>query len=99
MHAEQLDKLMSEFADGRTELVFDILGAGRPADSKDQNGVSLSQHCAYYGDWSAIAYRLAHGESLQSLGSNFGLNAAAFHGHWRLCKFLLEQGANVNHAE
>ena len=25
-----------------------------------------------------------------------GLNAAAFHGHWRLCQFLVENGANVN---
>jgi uncharacterized protein len=25
-----------------------------------------------------------------------GLNAAAFHGHWRLCQFLVESGANVN---
>jgi len=28
-----------------------------------------------------------------------GLNAAAFHGHWRLCQFLLESGADVNFRE
>jgi ankyrin repeat protein len=27
------------------------------------------------------------------------LNAAAFHGHWRLCQFLLETGAKVNQPE
>ena len=99
MNAEQMDRMMSELADGRTELVFDILEGGYQAGYKDQDGVSLIQHCAYYGDVSAIRYLLAHGESLHSLGNNFGLNAAAFHGHWRLCKILLEQGANVNHSE
>ncbi len=28
-----------------------------------------------------------------------GLNAAAFHGHWRLCEFLIESGADVNSRE
>ena len=55
------------------------------------------QWCAYYGDVSAIRFLLGRGESLTSLGDNLGLNDAAFHGHWRLCEFLLEQGADVNH--
>src|SRR5262249_12999759 len=40
----------------------------------------------------------ASGESLASLGDNFDLNGAAFHGHWRLCQFLIERGASVNRA-
>jgi ankyrin repeat protein len=47
---------------------------------------------------SAIRFLLSHGESLDSLGENYGLDSAAFHGHWRLCSLLLEQGAEVNHA-
>ena len=30
---------------------------------------------------------------------DLGLNAAAFHGHWRLCEFLLEHGADANFTE
>jgi len=48
---------------------------------------------------SAIRFLLSHGASLSSLGENFGLNAAAFHGHWRLCEFLIEQGADVSDEE
>ncbi|MGH8614208.1 MAG: ankyrin repeat domain-containing protein [Gammaproteobacteria bacterium] len=33
---------------------------------------------------------------MAALGENLGLNEAAFHGHWRLCQFLIEQGADVN---
>ena len=29
-------------------------------------------------------------ESLATLGSAYGLNTAAYHGHWRLCQFLIE---------
>jgi uncharacterized protein len=98
MNETKLDRWVLELADGRTELVFDILEAGAPASYRDADGVSLLRHCAYYGDVSAMRYLLAHGESLGSLGENFDLGAAAFHGHWRLCLFLLEQGADVNWA-
>jgi hypothetical protein len=37
--------------------------------------------------------------TLESLGDNIGLTAACFHGHWQLCRFLVEQGADVNRPE
>ena len=88
--------MLERIADGRTDLVFDFVKAGHPADATDPRGVSLIRWCAYYGDVSAIRFLLAKGESLDSLGENFDLHGAAFHGHWRLCQFLIEQGADVN---
>ena len=88
--------LLHQIASGRTDIVFDYLAASHPATSADENGVSLIKWCAYYGDVSAIKHLLANGESLLSLGDNFGLSAACFHGHWRLCQFLIERGADVN---
>jgi ankyrin repeat protein len=96
MNDTPFEGMLAELEDGRTELVFDLLAAGLPATHKDESGVSIIRHCAYYGDVSAIRFLLAQGESIHSLGENFDLNGAAFHGHWRLCKFLLEQGADVN---
>jgi ankyrin repeat protein len=90
--------LLERIASGRTDLVFDYLAAGNPATAADADGVSLMQHCAYYGDVSAIRHLLANGASLHSLGDDRGLNGACFHGHWRLVQFLLEQGADSNHA-
>jgi ankyrin repeat protein len=77
--------------------VFDWLAQGNAATTK-HDGVSLIDSCAYYGDVSAIKFLLSHGESLKSLGSDFGLGAAAFHSHWRLCEFLIESGADANSA-
>jgi ankyrin repeat protein len=76
--------------------VFDYVEKGNSATSKDQDGTPLINWCAYYGDVSAIKFLLSQGESLKSLGNNLGLDAAAFHGHWRLCQFLIESGAAVD---
>lgn len=90
--------LLAEIAAGRTDAAFEFLADGGSPDAVHE-GVSLVAHCAYYGDVSAIKFLLTRGATLTPLGENLGLNAASFHGHWRLCKFLLGQGANVNHAE
>ncbi len=88
--------MLERILDGRTDLVFDYLSEGYAANSRDRNGVSLIKWCAYYGDVSAIRFLLANGESLESLGENLDLNGAVFHGHWKLCEFLVENGADVN---
>jgi ankyrin repeat protein len=90
--------LLDQIASGRTDLIFDYLASGHAANSSDSNGISLIRHCAYYGDVSAIKFLLSKGESLKSLGDDLGLNNACFHGHWRLCQFLIENGADVNRA-
>jgi ankyrin repeat protein len=88
--------IIQQITDGRTDLVFDYLAAGHAATSTDKDGVRLIKWCAYYGDVSAIRFLLANGETIQSLGDNLELHTASFHGHWRLCQFLIEQGADVN---
>jgi ankyrin repeat protein len=89
--------MLERIADGRTDLVFDYLAQGHAATSADARGVSLMQWCAYHGDVSAIRYLVSQGASLDALGANLDLNGASFHGHWQLCQFLIEQGADVNH--
>lgn len=88
--------MLRRIANGRTDLVYDLLEYGYPVDSKDDHGVSVIKWCAYFGDVSAIRYLLKKGEDLASLGGNFDLNGAAFHGHWQLCQFLVENGADPN---
>jgi ankyrin repeat protein len=90
--------MLERIADGRTDLVFEFLAQGNPADAVDAGGVSLLKWCAYYGDVSAVRHLLLHGASLDALGENLDLSGAAFHGHWQLCQFLIERGADVNRA-
>lgn len=90
------NNVLDRIADGRTDLVFDYLAKGRSAKSTDRGGTPLIAWCAYYGDVSAIRFLLSHGETLETLGQDLGLGGAAFHGHWQLCQFLIENGADVN---
>ena len=91
--------MLEKITDGRTDLVFEYLAEGHGANETDRAGVSLLEWCAYYGDVSAIKFLLANGAALTTLGGNLGLTGACFHGHWRLCQFLIERGAEVNLAE
>ena len=88
--------LIERIQDGRTDLVFDLFRENGDARCRDKNGVSMIKWCAYYGDVSAIKFLIDHGAELDDLGKNLDLNGAVFHGHWRLCQFLLEQGAEAN---
>ncbi len=88
--------LIQKLIDGRTDLIFKIIEEGNPANLTDDNGVSLIRWCAYYGDVSAIRFLISKGASLDDLGNNLDLNEAVFHGHWQLCQYLLENGANAN---
>ena len=91
-----MSNLIQRISDGRTDLIIDHCESGHDIDYTDQYGTSLIKIAAYYGDVSAIKYLLLHGEKLESLGANFDLNGAAFHGHWRLVQYLLEHGADPN---
>lgn len=89
--------IFERIREGRTDLVLDVVQAGHEATATDDQGVSLVAWCAYYGDVSALRFLEAHGAPLELLGENLDLNGAAFHGHWRLCQYLLERGADPNH--
>jgi len=92
-------KLFDRLADGRTDLVFELIASNHLTNSTIRDGLPVIKWCARYGDVSAIRFLLEKGESLRSLGDNLNLSGAAFHGHWRLCEFLIEAGADVNYAE
>lgn len=102
--------MLDQITNGRTDLVFDYLAQGHPADAADDRGVSLMQWCAYYGEVSAIRFLLSQGAKLESLGENLD-HPLADTGetplHSALCKtdrqrynpvlkILLDAGANPN---
>ncbi|MBL8779481.1 MAG: ankyrin repeat domain-containing protein [Alphaproteobacteria bacterium] len=89
--------MFDRIAEGRTDLVIDLLASGTPATARDARGVPLIAWCAYHGDVTAVRLLLQRGERLTALGDNLDLNGAVFHGHSHLVQFLIESGADVNH--
>jgi uncharacterized protein len=92
------DSVLGRITAGRTDLVFDYVADGHPATTRDRDGLPLLYWCARYGDVSAMRFLLANGERPDSIAATIGLEGAAYFGHWRLCEFLLEHGADVNAA-
>lgn len=88
--------MLDKIIEGRTDLVVDFLSQGHTPHTADSLGTSLISWCAYHGDVTAIRLLIERGEKLESLGNDLGLNSAAFHGHWKLCQFLIEGGADPN---
>lgn len=80
---------------GRTDLVLDLLEARECASILRTHGESLLRSSAYFGDTTSFRALLRAGLSPATLGADLGLNEAAFHGHWQLCEFLLENGASA----
>ena len=91
--------LLARIAAGRTDLTIDLLDETEQPLLLVVDGGSLLQWCAYYGDVTAVRTLLGHGASLDDLGPDKGLNAAAFHGHWQLYQFLLESGASATRVD
>lgn len=90
--------MLDRIVRGRTDLVMDLVAQGRPATTH-HDGESLIAWCARFGDVTAVRFLVGHGERLESLGPNRGLDFAAYCGHWRLCEYLLEHDADPNHAD
>jgi catechol 2,3-dioxygenase-like lactoylglutathione lyase family enzyme len=80
---------------GRTDLILDMLGDPESASILQTHGENLLRCSAYFGDTTAFRALLRAGLSSAVLGADLGLNRAAFHGHWQLCEFLLENGASA----
>lgn len=90
MDMKPADALIRRIEQGRTDLVHEL-----DAGLLREKGAELLGWAAYFGDVTACRLLLATGLSLNALGPDLGLNGAAFHGHWRLCEFLLENGASA----
>lgn len=93
MHTDDLLKRISQ---GRTDLVFDLLGLENWRELLQQSQVKPLQWFVYYNDVTALKAVLAAGGDLSSISLDEELAHAAFCGHWKVCDFLILHGANVN---
>lgn len=75
--------MIEEIAAGRTDRVFDYLAEGGSADSGDEDGVSLMNWCAYYGDGQRHAFSALPRRVAEAAGKRPWP-------HWRLLSRALE---------
>ena len=89
-------EILEHIRRGRTDRVFDLLALPQWQSHLEAGPVTALQWFVYYNDTTALQAVLAKGGDLRSLDLNAELSNASFFGHWKVCDFLLQQGADAN---
>ncbi|MFQ5528250.1 MAG: ankyrin repeat domain-containing protein [Thermoanaerobaculia bacterium] len=92
------ETLLTRIADGRTDLVFELLKRPDWRELLERGPIRAMQWFVYYNDTTALKAVLAAGGDLTSLDLDTELGHASFFGHWKVCDFLIAHGADVNSA-
>ena len=89
------EKILERIRRGRTDLVFELLRLPDWRAALLEGEFKALQWFVYYNDVTALKSVLEAGGDLSSLNLSEELGHASFFGHWKVCDFLLEQGADV----
>jgi ankyrin repeat protein len=92
----QPEKIIDMISKGRTDFIFELLQFPDWKSLLHEGQVKLLQWLIYYNDITALRAMLEAGGNLDSINLNTELGHAAFFGHWKVCDFLINQGADVN---
>ena len=88
--------ILDRISRGRTDLVFDLMKEPSWKTVLHEGSIKPLQWLVYYNDTTALKAVLDAGGDLSSINIDEELGHASFLGHWKVCDFLIRQGANVN---
>ena len=89
-------EILDRISRGRTDLVFELLKLKDHGELLEQGQVKPMQWFVYYNDVTAMKAVVGQTGSLGPVDPDAELGNAAFFGHWKVCDYLILQGANVN---
>ncbi len=92
----ETDKILELISRGRTDFIFYLLQKDNWKEVLHEGHVKPLQWLVYYNDTTALRAVLQAGGDLTSIDINSELGNAAFFGHWKVCDFLIKEGADVN---
>lgn len=90
------DKILELISRGRTDYIIELLKKSNWKALLHKGSVKPIQWLVYFNDTTALRAILDAGGTLDSINLNIELGNAAFFGHWKVCDFLINQGADVN---
>lgn len=93
----EVPSLLEKISRGRTDYIITLMQQKDWRLILQQGRIKPLQWLVYYNDVTGLRAVLEKGGSLSSLNLNEELGNAAFFGHWKVCDFLINQGADVNH--
>ena len=89
-------QILDNIGRGRTDLVFDLLELPDWEETLREGRIKVLQWFVYYNDVTALKAVLEAGGDLSSISLDEELRNAGFFGHWKVCDFLIQQGADVH---
>ena len=92
------EQLLERISKGHTDALVALLQQDHWQTAISEQRVSVWNWLVYYNDVTGLRLlfdRLGHCDALDM---NAALVEASFYGHWRVCAWLIEQGADVNYA-
>lgn len=93
---QETERIVQDLGRGRTDRIFDLLDLPDWSTRLLEGRVKPLQWLVYYDDVTALEAVVRAGGDLSSIDRNAELRNAAFFGHWKVCDFLLQHGADAN---
>ena len=91
-----VNEMLDFISRGRTDYIVELLKEPGWQDLLHQGQIKPMQWLVYYNDTTALRMIMDAGGDLKSIDLNKELGHAAFFGHWKVCDFLIQNGADVN---
>jgi ankyrin repeat protein len=92
----QLEKILDYISRGRTDFIIELIKLKDWKKILNEGVVKPLQWLVYYNDTTALKMVMDAGDDLSGIDLNNELGNAAFFGHWKVCDFLINHGADVN---
>lgn len=92
----EVEKIIELISRGRTDYIFRLIAKPNWKELLHKGHVKPLQWLVYYNDTTALRAVLESGGGLESISLDEELGNAAFFGHWKVCDFLINNGADVN---
>lgn len=92
----KIDKILEFISRGRTDFILDLMKQPDWQKLLHQGRIKPLQWLVYYNDTTGLRAVIENGGDLTSIDIHAELGNAAFFGHWKVCDFLINHGADVN---
>jgi len=92
----EVRKILELISRGRTDYILELLNEPNWKEIFQEGQIKPLQWLVYYNDTTGLKAILKAGGNLDSINLNDELGNAAFFGHWKVCDFLINNGAEVN---
>ncbi|GLU51292.1 ankyrin repeat domain-containing protein [Dyadobacter frigoris] len=92
----EVEKILELISHGRTDLIIELMKKPNWQEILHEGQIKPLQWLVYYNDTTGLRAILSAGGNLESINVNQELGHAAFFGHWKVCDFLINNGADVH---